>query len=385
MAITILVTDEDLNIVGDPLVDWYSLDCTVRFNEPASGTVELPAYPDIMDQLQPGNRIVIIRDGSIFTAGPMEIPQDYAWGIGDDDNPDPGKVTVSFTDDLAVIAGYLTWPTPGSAWSAQPSATPRTITSTNAETIIRTLINENCGPGALTARQIPNLVLGGIASVGTTTSVTTTFEALLDTCRRIAVDGGNIGFRTQQVDDTIEFQVYASSDRTGSARFSKGLGNLRAIQYKLSAPTVTSALVAGGDEASRTYVEVENSAAAAAWYRVEKFVEAADSADDSSGGLTQAGNAELAAGAAPIELATVTVDTPDLQAGRDFGLGDKVTVALPTGVEVADIVRSIHLQATPKSGEYVTSLVGSPEATTDPVFVRLIQEFSRRLGRLEAK
>ncbi|WP_346770369.1 hypothetical protein [Streptomyces sp. N502] len=86
-----------------------------------------------------------------------------------------------------------------------------------------------------------------------------------------------------------------------------------------------------------------------------------------------------------MELATVTVDTEDLKAGRDYTLGDRVTVALPTGLEVADLVRSIHLQATPTSGEYVTSLVGSPEATSDPQMVRLVRELGRRLGRLEAR
>lgn len=385
MALTILVTDEDLNVVGDPLVDWISLDTTLKFNEPASGIITLVAYPEVMEQLQPGNRIVIIRDGEIWCAGPMEIPQDFTWGIGESAEPDPGRVVVNFSDDLALIAGYITWPTPASAWSAQPSNTPRTITATNAEDIIRTLVNENCGPGAIAARQIPNLVLDADAGVGTSTSVTTTFEALLDTCRRVAIDGGNIGFRTRQDAGQIKFGCYASVDRTDTARFSKGLGNLRAVQFKLSAPTVTNALVAGGEETTRVYVDVANAAASTSWWRVEKFVEKSDAANDTNGELTQAGNEELANGASPVELATVTVDTEDLKAGRDFTLGDKVTVALPTGLEVADIVRSIHLQATPRTGEYVTSVVGSPEATTDPKFVQLVRELSRRLGRLEAK
>ncbi len=385
MALTILVTNENLQVVGDPLTDWLSLDATLKFNEPASGTISLVAHPYVMEQLQPGNRLVIIRDGEIWCAGPMEIPQDYSWGVGDSGEVDPGKVTVNFSDDLALIAGYITWPTPASAWSAQPSNTPRAITSTNAETIIRTLVNENCGPGALAARQVPNLVLDSVTSVGTTTSVTTTFEALLDVCRRVAIDGGNIGFRTRQDGSQIKFGCYASADRTGIARFSKGLGNLRSVQYKLNAPTVTNALVAGGEETARVYVDVADATAASTWWRVEKFVEKSDVANNTNGELTQAGKEELASGAAPVELATVTVDTEDLKAGRDFSLGDKVTVALPTGVEVADIVRSIHLQATPRTGEYVTSVVGSAEATTDPKFVQLVREFSRRLGRLEAK
>lgn len=386
MAITILITDEDLNVIGDPISNWTSLDCTLKFNEPASGSITMPAYPGNISLLQPGNRIQIIRDGETWCAGPLELPQDYSWGIGDNGEPDPGRVTASFSDDLARIAGYITWPEPADPWSGQPAAnTPRTITSTSAEDIIRTLVNENCGPGAIAARQIPNLALDADLGVGTTTSVTTTYEALLDVCRRVAIDGGHIGFRTRQDAGQIKFGCYASADLTATARFSKGLGNLRHVQFRLNAPTVTSALVAGGEETTRVYVEVSNAAAASDWWRVERFVEKSDAANDTNGELTQAGNEELASGAAPVELSTVTVDTEFLKAGRDFSLGDLVTVALPTGLEVANIVRSIHLQATPKSGEFVTSVVGSAEATTDPKFVQMIRELSRRLGRLEAK
>lgn len=386
MAIDLLVTDENLAIVGDPLGTWTNLDCTRRFNEPASGSLEIPARPEVMAQLAAGHRLVVIRDGTIWMAGPMEVPQDYSWGIDGEGDADPGKVTVNFSDDLAVVAGYITWADPAVAWSSQPSAASRAIPNTNGEIVIRTLVDENCGPSALAARQIPNFDLDTVASVGTTTSVTTRFEPLLGCCRRVAIDSGGIGFRTRQTGSQILFETYEPRDLTATARFSEGLGNLRAVQYKLSAPTVTHALVAGTEPeaAARTYVEAADSAAASAWWRVEKYVDG-PTEDNTTGELTAAGGEELAEGSAPVELATVTVDTEDLRAGVDFDLGDQVTVELPTGVEVADVVRSIHLQATPNAGEHVTTLVGSPEATSDPRMVRVVRELSRRLGRLEAR
>lgn len=385
MAVQLLITDGNLTVVGDPLDDWANLDCTRRFNEPASGSVDLPAYPETMAQLAAGNRLVVIRDGAVWMAGPMEEPQNYSWGIGDEGEPGIGVVSVQFSDDLAVPAGYLTWPDPAVAWSAQPATASRAIATTNAETIIRTLIDENCGPSALAARQIPNFTLAVAAAVGTTTSVTTRLEGLLETCRRVAIDGGGLGFRTRQVGTQVLFEVYAPRDLTATARFSEGLGNLRSVQYKLSAPTVTHALVSGSEEAvPRAFVEVADTAAAAAWWRVEQHIDGSVD-NDATGELTAAGNEELATGAAPVELATVTVDTDDLKAGLDFDLGDRVTVQLPTGVEVADVVRSIHLQATAEAGEYVTTLVGSPEATSDPRMVRIVRELGRRLGRIEAR
>ncbi|MFI1467651.1 siphovirus ReqiPepy6 Gp37-like family protein [Streptomyces wuyuanensis] len=386
MAVQLLITDEDLAVQGDPLDGWTSLDVTKRFNEPGSGSVVLPARPDVMAQLQPGNRLLVIRDSAVWMAGPLEIPADFSWSVTEE--PGWGQVTVSFSDDLAFVAGYITWPTPANAWTAQLANTWRQITSTNAETIIRTLVNENCGPGARTERRIPNFALDSVAGVGTSTSVKTRFEPLLDTCRRIAVDGGAIGFRTRQSAGQILFGCYAPADLTATARFSIGLGNLRSIQSKQSAPTVTHALIAGTEPetgtSGRTYVQAADATAAASWWRVEKYVDGS-AENDTNGELTQAGKEEIAGGAAPVELATITVDTDDLKAGRDFDLGDKVTVALPYGVEVANLVRSIHLQATPSSGEYVTTLIGSPEATSDPEMVKAIRMLGRRLGRLETR
>lgn len=386
MAVQLLITNRNLVVQGDPLDGWTNLDATKKFNEPGSGSVDLPARPDVMAQLQPGNRLVVIRDGAVWMSGPLEIPADFTWSVTE--QPGFGQVTVSFSDDLAIVAGYITWPTPANAWTAQLANTYRQITSTNAETIIRTLINENCGPGARTERRIPAFALDAVASVGASTTVKTRFEALLDTCRRIAVDGGAIGFRTRQTSTQILFGCYAPRDLTATARFSIGLGNLRSITSKQSAPTVTHALIGGTEPetgtSGRTYVQTADAAAAASWWRVEKYLDGS-AENDTNGELSQAGKEEIAAGAAPVELATVTVDTPDLKAGRDFDLGDKVTVALPYGVEVANLVRSIHLQATPDSGEYVTTLIGSPEATSDPATVKAIRTLGRRLGRLETR
>ncbi|MFF2525890.1 siphovirus ReqiPepy6 Gp37-like family protein [Streptomyces liangshanensis] len=386
MGVQLLITDRNLVVQGDPLDGWTGLDATKRFNEPGSGSVDLPARPDVMAQLQPGNRLLVIRDKDVWMAGPLEIPTDFSWSVAD--NPGVGSVTMSFSDDLAPVAGRITWPTPASAWTAQLANTYRQITSTNAETIIRQLVNENCGPGARTERRIPSFALDTVAGVGTSTSVRTRFEALLDTCRRVAVDGGQIGFRTRQTGNQILFGCYAPRDLTKTARFSIGLGNLRSVQAKQSAPTATHALVAGTEPATgttgRTYVQATDAAAAATWWRVERYIDGS-AETDANGELSQAGREEIAGGAAPVELATVTVDTPTLRAGRDFDLGDKVTVALPYGVEVADLVRSIHLQATPASGEYVTTLIGSPEATTDPATVKALRTLGRRLGRLETR
>lgn len=384
MTIQLLVTDKNLVVQGDPLSGWTDLAVDLNFNQPAAGTVTLPAWPEVIAQLTPGNRLVVIRDGAIWCAGPMESPQGFTWDL--ESNAKPGVVMCAFSDDLARVAGYLTYPSPASAFSAQPAdTTARAISSTNAETIIRTLVNENCGPGALAARRIEQLVLDSVAGVGSSTSISTRLEALLDVCRTVAATDG-LGFRTRQDGGQIKFGVYAPTDRTGSARFSEGLGNLRSVAFTLVAPLATAELVQGGDTSTATGVFVEvDSGAATDWYRVEKLQDQTGVLDDADGELTQAGNLALGDDNPQSSLATVTVDTEDLQAGRDYGLGDKVTVVLPTGLEVQDVVRTIRLEATPDGGEVVTSVVGNQDQSTATQTIRVVRELARRLGRLETR
>ncbi|MCX4622777.1 siphovirus ReqiPepy6 Gp37-like family protein [Streptomyces albogriseolus] len=390
MALQLLVTDRNLNVVGDPLPKWTKLACDLNWNRPASGEVQLPAWPEVMELLQPGHRLVVVRDKQVWCAGPMEEPQDYAWDLGANAG---GTVTVRFSDDLARVAGYLTYPEPTKTFTAQDTVTDRlrTFTSTNNETIIRQLVDENCGPGALAARRIEQLVLDDVAGVGSNRSLSTRFAPLLDACREAAAPDG-LGFRTRQVGKQIRFGVYAPRDLTGTARFSAGLGNLRSLRFTLGAPRATAELVQGGGDPDdtatppnvRVYVEVD-SGAAADWYRVEKLIDKTGTDDDSGGELTQAGTLALGDDNPQASLSTVTVDTEDLRAGRDYFLGDKVTVALPTGLEVADIVQTIRLEATPDEGELVTSVIGNSDKTTTTATVRTVRDLARRLGRLEVR
>ncbi|MFE9300513.1 siphovirus ReqiPepy6 Gp37-like family protein [Streptomyces sp. NPDC006856] len=393
MAIELLVTNSALVVQGDPLAGWRALSAEQRFNEPGAGSVRLTAYPEVMAQLQPGNRLVVIRDRQVWMAGPLEVPQDYEWDL--EGAADPGEVTVSFSDDLARIAGYLTYPEPAKTWANQTVTADlvRKVTA-SSETIIRTLVNENCGPGAITARRIPQLALDTAAGVGTTRTLSTRAEPLLDACRTVAVPDG-VGFRTRQVGAQILFGVYQPRDLSGSARFSAGLGNLRKVRFSLSAPTATSELVMGGEDPAqqvgdgepantRSYVEV-TSGAHASWYRVEKLVQSSGKTD-ADGELTQDGVLALGNDNPQASLSTETVDTEDLQAGRDYSLGDKVSVVLPTGLTVQDIVRRITLSAeSPDTGEKVTAVIGNGDTTTSASLVGTVRHLAYRLGQIESR
>jgi hypothetical protein len=383
-VIQILITDRNLVPVGDPLTTWQSLDIVGRFNEPGSGSFNTAATPQVLEQLQPGNRVLIIRDGVEFIAGPIEKPGPYQWSIEDGENAGYGSIGVSFAEDDALIASRVSYPDPTVAATAQTVVDYYTATAVNAEVVMRDLVNRNAGPGALVARRIPHLALGSLASVGSNVTITSRWEALGDLLRRVALAGGGLGYRTRQSGSQILFEVFQPTDKSRQIRFSRGLGNLRSVTYEPEAPSATAVIVGGqGDLSARVIREVVDSAGVASWWRLEKFLDQTQT--DVTAELDQAGTDALTENGESVRLATVTVDTPTQRYGQHYGLGDLVSVEYIPGVEQAQVVRQFHLQASPDSGELVTVLIGSQDASRDPAIVRLGHDLDRRLSRLERR
>ncbi len=373
---TILITDMNCNIVADPLNGWSELDINRKFNEPASGAFRVPGSEAVFNAIQPGRRVVILRRGEVFVSGPIERIEFN----GSAEEGGPGEMQVNFVEDLVHVVGRVTWPSPTSAITSQGNLW--TATNTNAETVMRNLVNLNAGPAANTDRVTPKLILGAVAGVGTNITINTRYEPMGDVLRRAAEAGGGLGFRTQQVGTDIEFTVYAPEDKSGSVRFSRSLGNLRSLTFERECPDATSAVVGGsGEGAARTMIWVVG-LSADEWFNVERFVDQRQTTDNNE--LTAAGIAEVEANATEkVRIATVTVDTPTQAYGVHYNLGDKVSVELFPGFQITDVVRSIHYQCSPTSGEVITVIVGSQSATSDFGSILQAREFSRRFARVE--
>lgn len=375
----VLVTDQQLTVVGDPIACWTSIDVTLRFNEPGSGLVTMPGYPWIREQLAPGRRMVVIRDQQILIAGPVEK---WLYERSDDgENAGDGILTVSFSDDLALVVARQTYP--------DPTLTPSTQVidnwtfTGNAELALRALANLNAGPGALTARQLPKLALGTLASVGTSvTASAERMEPLGDVMRRIAAAGGGLGFRTRQEGQQILFEVYQPLDKSSSVVFSFGAGSLKYVAYEVTAPTATAAIVGGqGDGADRFLIERINDGGQEAWGRMETLVNRPG--NDPVADLNAAGDEALAEAAETARLPTTTADTAFQQYGIDYDLGTKVSVESWPGSMISDLVATVHLQAWPTSGEYVSTTVGSQAENSAPAWIQRMRAMDRRVGYLE--
>lgn len=378
-----LFTDANLTPVGDPFRPG-PVKVTRRFRAPDSGTVTVPARPEIAEQMVPGNRLVVMRDEGYFSGGPIEVPGDYSWSIQGEDS-EPGTYEIGFADDSAKPAGYITFPTPANDAEHQTITDQYVATNVNAETLMRTLVNLNCGPGAIPARRIPGLALGPVAGVGVNVTYSTRYEMLGDALRSIAIRGGELGYRTYQSGTQILFEVYAPRDLSDSVRFSRSARNLLAVRYTPAAPTATVAIVGGqGDGAARTIKEAVNTDAhAAGWWRIERFVDQRNTNDATE--LLQAGNEALAEGSPSGVLKTVTVDNEEQAYGRSYDLGDIVTVEVRSGLDVPDVVRQIEYEYEPEKGERITAMVGTQEATTDPEWLQLGRKLASQIADLERR
>lgn len=378
MSLQLLTTDPQLRIVGKPITAWRSLQAIPRFNEVGTGEVILPVTGQLLDQVQDGNRMVLLRHGSIFLAGPIEHVAIEWDGVGD--TAAGGIARVQWASDLASIADRITYPDPTRPATEQ-AGDKRVFTDVNAETILRTLVNENAGPAALLSRRVPRLVLGPVAGVGSSVSYSTRFQPLADELRAIALLGGGLGFRAVQIDDRIEFQVYQPDDLSHTVRFSPLWGNLSSYSFDRGAPLVTTAIV-GSQDADDEWVirERTNAAAEAAWGRRERYLDRRGYEDLDE--LDGAGDEVLADGGETARLATVTIDTPKLRFGEHYHLGDVGAVALP-GIESAtDVVRAVYLQHSPTSGEVVTVMVGNQAASSDPQWIEESRRLARQLARV---
>lgn len=380
----ILITDRNLTVLGNPITTWTSLDMTLRFNEPGSGLFQAPATPAIRAQLAPGARVVVIRyqaqaSGQYVFCGPVE---NVLYERSDDgENAGDGQVTVNFSDDLAEIVARCTYPDP--ALTPEAQTTDSWDFTGNAEVALRSLVNLNAGPGALSARRMPGLALGSLASVGSSVTVSAQrMEPLGDVLRRTATGGGGLGFRTRQSGSQILFEVYQPADKSATVRFAFSLGSAKYIGYEQQAPKSTVVIVGGQGEGSDRFVaERVSTAGVAAWGRREVLLSRPGSAALAE--LQADADARLADDAETARLQTAVADTPTQRFGVHYGLGDKVAIESWPGEQIIDIVRGVHIQAWPTAGEVLQPMIGSQAASTDPMWIDRLRYIESKVGRLE--
>lgn len=276
-------------------------------------------------------------DGQVY-GGPVTAASIKAGS--DDSSRATFTVTLSGEDDMRSLRGRNAWPTPANAPSAQTTAYDTRTGQGSA--ILRQYVDNNAGPSARTERRVPGLSIGTDPAVGSTVTGNARFDVLLELLQNLAISAGGLGFRVAQISRTErEFQVYQPRDLRGPARFSMQLGNLRSLSWSLTAPTATTIIGGGqGDLTDRAFISVSNSTDETAWGRVEGFYDygSAPTADDNAA-LLEGAQQQLDQAISTRQVEAVPIDTPNLAWGRNWGLGDHITVDIYGGITMDGVVR----------------------------------------------
>lgn len=365
MNLALYGRDDTLARVGE-VDDWTDLTMPLRYNDTSTWALTLAGGTRSAATMTGATGLVVVRDGVTVLSGPITRRQVTL-------SKGRQQVVLSGIDDTGMLADRL----------ALPSAPPYTLAAYDvrsgpADTVLAEYVDANAGPSA-GSRAITGLTVPTPAGTAAAVTGTARFQTVLELLQRLALDAGGLGFRVVQEGTGLVFQTYASTDRTRQAVFSVPLGNLAEYDLAITRPSATYAVVAGqGEGVARQFVE----GGTGVLPRVETFVDARDTDDPAV--LAQRLDGALVEGQPRTSLSISPVETDSVQFGRDYMLGDVVTVVVD-GVPVQDVVRQVSLSYNGKNGETLTPIIGTPGATNPavPVLFDRMRGQAVRLSTLE--
>jgi hypothetical protein len=329
----------------------------LKYNNVGSWEMNLPQGSRLGEFLRlPGYGIIVTGpDGSVLFSGPTLSAQ----LLQTSDNID-GDWTITGVSDDIVLFERLAYPTPSTA-----DVSNQTIPSDDrlgfCETIIKEYVSANIGPTAPAVRQIANLSIQATANLGETVQGRARFQTIQEVIYGLA-QTSNLGYTVEQLGTGLEFKVYSPVDRTSTIRMDMDNSQLSRAEYAYAVARVTRAIVGGqGEEQYRHFVEVTNTLSLAAeteWSRrIEAFTDGRNSRVQSY--LLQDGAEFLAdQGKTIVEMSITPSDDFNMRFGRDWYLGDKVTVVI-NSLEASAVVTEvgISIQA---DGVRLAATVGTP-------------------------
>ncbi|WP_141434380.1 siphovirus ReqiPepy6 Gp37-like family protein [Bacillus sp. 03113] len=321
----IYIRDQNLNRVGE-IDDYNYLDIIPRFNGVGSFALELPT--DCKETKQLLNQragIIVKRDGKTLFSGDI-TSRNRKW------NKDQDKMTFGGVDDNRKLLN-LAYPVPSGNFSLQDYD----IRMGAAETVMKEYIEANLGVNALAERRVQNLIIAADQGLGNVVTGRARFHPLIEMFSSLAISGGDLGFRIVQIGSNLEFQVYQPTDLTKQAFFSPLLGNLLEFEYSNKDPETNFAIVGGGGEGKdRILLQKSDNASITKYGRIETFIDQRNTSEISE--LQQSMDEELASKGEQNSLSITPIDTDSLSFGRDYNLGDKVSIILTIPNEVVEIL-----------------------------------------------
>lgn len=382
--LTVEVRDASLNRVGQFLpADLVGFSLVGRFNNVGTWEITLPAEHRLAVALAtPGAGIIVSHvTHGVILSGPTTAVENSS------NTSDPiGSVKISGVDDSAILAERLAYPTPTTADVTLQTQSHDSVVSVKASTAMYTFVKHNLVNGiAPSVRVVPNLTCASDAFLGSTLTKRARFDILGQLLSEIAVIDG-LGFDIKQNDNALEFKVFQPVDRSGYIRMDVQNNTLASTAYGYGLPGLTHAIVAGqGDLEDRQFIQVETAESLAAetlWNRrIEQFIDQRNT--DVVDELTQAGLEALAeSGSTLMSVDVVPAEGYTMQFGRDWNLGDTVTVVV-ANQEVIAVVTQVALSIE-SDGVHVVATVGEPSGVDyDAMIAKSQVSAMKRIDALE--
>ncbi|MGK5496396.1 siphovirus ReqiPepy6 Gp37-like family protein [Streptomyces sp. URMC 125] len=407
MGYRIEVRDRNLNRIGE-IDTWLRLDFTVRFSEAGYWQLLIKDGTEQAKLIDKGGGIAIYQDGvdkPLLTGQVYEF-QKY-WTT--QQHPDTGSVYIGGSCDNQLAFDRLAFPDPFLPVPEQYKGRDTRAARGPAGRAVWWELDKALGPGALADRRVPGVELGDGPMIGDEVSDSLRYDVIgpkiLEWCKT-----KKVGYRFVWNPNTkkIELDIYTPRDLSKDVRFSTELGNLREYIYTLSSPKVTRAIVACQGEGSERYIYQKiDSASEAEWGVIkEAFVDRRDLAikTDKATGKPVKANADMTdqefqEALKAVEDAADTalkegekngnfqiypIDTPQCAFGRDYFVGDIVTV-IADGTEYSDIVREVNITVDNDGAVDVQPKIGEQGSGEPLNLYRSVWEMREKLRKLEAR
>ncbi|MFS0822180.1 siphovirus ReqiPepy6 Gp37-like family protein [Bacillus sp. 1P02SD] len=319
----IYIRDSNYKRIGE-ITEFTKLELIPRFNAVGSFVLDIPTDTMAAKELiKPKYGIIVKRDGKTLFSGTVTGRHRSFTVKGD-------TLTIIGKDDMKVLAETLALPDPNGDLNSQAYD----VRTGKASTIMMEYVDYNCGPKALPERR--KIVLGNDVGLGNIVQGRARFHNLIEFLSSLALKGGGLGFNVVQGENGLEFDVYQLEDKTKAAFFSPLLGNLASFEYSQNNPEANFIVVGGGGEGKERILLTKNDNSSIAKFgRIETFVDRRDTTEVDE--LHQSLDEELINKAEQNAFLFTPIDTPQLSFGRDYNLGDKVSVVLTMPNEVVDI------------------------------------------------
>ncbi|MFJ2187831.1 siphovirus ReqiPepy6 Gp37-like family protein [Kitasatospora sp. NPDC087861] len=408
MGYRIEVRDRGLRRIGE-IDTWIKLDLIVRFCQQGSWQLLVKAGTEQAALLQKGGGISVYQDGvpEPVLTGQIEFFQKYWTTV---QHTSEGSLFVGGKCDNKVAYSRLAFPEPTAPISEQYKAKSNRVVSGRAGSALLWELEHAVGASALPDRRVPGLALPASADFGDPVSEVLRFDSI-GTVLEKWTDSKSIGYRLVYNPDTrrIGLEVYTPRDRSKEVRFSPELGNLREYVWSLTAPRITRAIVAcqGEGEERYLYQQIDSEAETEWGIQIEQLVDRRDlplKTDPATGQPAKArpettdeefANAKKAvrdAAAAALQqgerngnFQLYPIDTEQIQFGRDYFVGDLVTVSID-GVDYVDIVREVSITVEDAGRQLTIRPKIGEQGTGDPLnLYKTVNELREKLRKLEAR